>query len=409
MTTKTPTRKTSQKPSSETSKKVSSAVPKRAAASKRLSVVVPAIDPKALAKHVTDKYFWFDGATTPPLEALSSFRLRGLVLGKKVKKAPGLVALLEGSRTIGHVKLHTADLLERAPLKNGVTTLSIEGAATKDLTFLRGFDALRQLSLGARQTTLASFAGIAACPRLERLRAKQNLASTLAPLAALENLKEVVVPMAKNLRALDGLGQASLVHVDVNLAPIRNLAPLAGATGLLALKMRSAKVTSIEPILGCSRLQTLYAERSGLTSIDGIGARLRELRLLWIGDTKVSDIAPLAGLDSLLDLELAGLARIRDFSVLACLSSLRYLNVFDTGFADLGILEALPRLRRVQLGRTQVSAKDPRVKKLDAMLKKRDRRGGVVFVAEDAMTPLGNSEAAFASIAHDPKSPHNPF
>jgi hypothetical protein len=358
---------------------------------------------------VEDKYFWFDGATTPPLDALSTLNLRGLILGKKVKKAPGLVALLEASRTIGHIRLHTVDLLQRAPLTNGVTSLTIVSAATKSLSFLRGFDALLELSLGERQTNLASFAGIAACPRLERLRAQQNLASTLAPLAALENLKEVVVPRAKNLRTLDGLGQASLVHVDVNLSPIRDLAPLAGATGLLALKMRGTKVSSLDPVLGCRRLQTLYAERSGLTSIAGIGARLRELRLLWIGDTKVSDLEPLAGLDSLLDLELAGLALVRDFSVLAGLARLRYLNLFDTGFADLGILEALPALRRVQLGRTKVSAKDPRVKKLDAMLKKRDRRGGVLFVAEGAMTPLANSEAAFASIAHALKSPHNPF
>ncbi|MBL9108203.1 MAG: hypothetical protein JNM74_02985 [Myxococcales bacterium] len=375
----------------------------------RPSALDPASDPKALAKHVADGYFRFDAATTPALEGLAALPVRGVVLGKKVKEAPGLVTLLETSRTIVDVVLYTAGLLERAPRSTAVTSLTIEGATTKDLDFLRGFGELRELSIGSRQTSLASFEGIALCPKLTRLRAKQHLARTLAPLAALEHLEQLVAPMAKNLGALDGLVPSSLVHVDVNLSPIRDLAPLAGAAGLLALKMRGSKVSSITPLLGCSRLQTLYAERTALTSIDGIGERLRDLRLLWIGDTKVTDLAPLAGLDSLLDLDLTGLGRVTDFSVVARLPGLRYLNLFDTAFADVGVLEVLPELRRVHLGRTKVSPKDPRVKKLDAALRKRDRHGGVIFEADAAMTPLSNSEAAFASIAYDPGSTHNPF
>lgn len=348
-------------------------------------------------------------ATTPPLQALASTTIDSVWLRSNVKRAPGLAELLESSGTLRHLHLPSLSLLERAPRSSRLESLTIEGAATRSLDVLAGMPALVELKVGTRQTMLADFDGIGACPNLVRLKAKQHRARSIAPLAALAKLEEFVGPEAKQLSSLEGLSQATLRHVDVNLTPIRDLDPLGNARGLLALKLRGAKVTSLEPILACSKLQTLYAERSSLESVDGLGKRLAELRLLWIGDTRVSSLAGLAGLDQLLDLDLTGLKRVRDFTPLARLRRLRYLNLFDTAFDALEILEALPALVQVQLGRSRVPAKDARVKKLHAALKKRDRRGGVLFAPTGAATSLSNSQAAYCSLAYDDASRHNCF
>jgi hypothetical protein len=353
--------------------------------------------------------FTVDTAVTPPLHDLGGMPIKYVRLGSKVKRAPGLTEFLETTRTATFLQVHSIDVLERPPQQTVVSSLFIEGAATKNLDFLRGFPALEELTVGGRQTSLASFAGIEACPGLKKLKAKQHLARTLRPLAALQKLDELCSPTAKNVTSLEGVSQETLLHVDVNLTPIDSLAPLSGAKGLLALKMRGAKVRSLAPIFGCNRLQTLYAERSSLESIDGIGQSFPELRLLWIGDTKVKSIAGLAGLKALLDLDLTGLAGVRDFSALARLRAVRSLNLFDTSFTDLGILEALPDLTYVHLGRTPVSASDPRVKKLHAALKKRDREGGVFFEPIRAPTRLSNADAAFCTTAWKEGAPYNCF
>ncbi|MFO0758510.1 MAG: hypothetical protein U0359_18605 [Byssovorax sp.] len=353
--------------------------------------------------------FVVDAATTPPLHEVGALPIRYVRLGAKVKRAPGLIELLETTRTVTSLQIHSADVLERPPRSTVVTSLFIEGAATKNLDFLRGFPALEELTVGGRQTSLASLSGIDACPKLRKLKVRQHLARTLKPLASLEKLDELCSPTAKNITSLDGVSQETLLHVDVNLTPILSLAPLARASGLLALKMRGAKVSSIAPILGCHRLQTLYAERSSLESIDGIGQSMPELRLLWIGDTKVKEIGGLAGLKTLLDLDLTGLKGVRDFGVLARLGALRSLNLYDTSFTDIGILESLPALAYVHLGRTAVSASDARVKKLHAILKKRDREGGVFFDPIRAPTRLSNADAAFCTTAWEEGAAYNCF
>ncbi len=352
--------------------------------------------------------FEIDRATTPALHGLARTKVKHLWLRDKVQRAPGLADVLEASATVEFVRIKTPTVLDRVPRTSRLAALTIAGAATRDLEFLRGFPKLERLTLGDRQTNLASFAGIEACPGLTYVKAKQHLARSLQPLAALRKLEVFVGPTAKRLTSLEGLSQPSLLLVDVNLTPIQSLAPLASARGLLALKARGARFTSLAPILACRRLQTLYAERSALASVEGLGAALRDLRLLWIGDTRVDQLAGLAGLTRLLELDLTGLKRVRDFGPLAGLTQLRYLNLFDTGFADLDLLAALPNLRQVRLGRTAVSPRDPRVKQLDAALKRRGgRAGGVRFEATSAATSLGNRDAAYCSLAYDARSKHN--
>jgi hypothetical protein len=354
---------------------------------------------------------WFEcaAATTPPLQGLLQTKVKHVMLRDKVVRAPGLADVLEASRTVESLRIKASTVFDRVPQSSRLAALTIAGAATRDLGFLRGFPKLEQLTIGERQTSLASFAGIEACPGLTSVRAKQHLARSLRPLAALSQLEVFVGPTAKHLTSLEGLAQPTLLLVDVNLTPIQSLAPLASARGLLALKARGAKITSLAPILTCRRLQTLYVERSSLSSIEGLGAALRDLRLLWIGDTKVERLDGLAGLTRLLDLDVTGLKRVRDFGALAGLTQLRYLNLFDTAFADLDLLAALPNLRWVQLGRTRVSPRDPQVKRLDATLKRRGGRGGgVMFQATSAATQLGNRDAAYCSLAYDARSKHNP-
>jgi Leucine-rich repeat (LRR) protein len=107
---------------------------------------------------------------------------------------------------------------------------------------------------------------------------------------------------------------------------------------------------------------------------------LQNLRNLYIGDTKVADLAPLSGLNKLQTLiiratqvtdlsPLSGLinlqtldislANVGDLSPLAGLCDLKILNVFKTQVVDLSPLSGIPGLRQLYAGQTKVADISP--------------------------------------------------
>ncbi len=120
---------------------------------------------------------------------------------------------------------------------------------------------------------------------------------------------------------------------------------------------------------------TVHVAEISLATVDGIEA-LRNLKPLWLFDTRVSDLAPLGALQNLEELDISSL-RPDSWSFLAGLRSLRILDLHGTPFEDLALLDALPSLELVRLAKTRVRKASPQVRALDAKLQQRE--GGVSF------------------------------
>ena len=98
------------------------------------------------------------------------------------------------------------------------------------------------------------------------------------------------------MNSLAGVEYCSdLAVLSANLTAIDNLGPLSNALKLTELRIRKTNVKSLSPLFQNDSLETLYAEKSKLTEIDGIAEGLPNLRLLWLFDTKIKDLSPIAG------------------------------------------------------------------------------------------------------------------
>jgi Leucine-rich repeat (LRR) protein len=104
-------------------------------------------------------------------------------------------------------------------------------------------------------------------------------------------------------------------------------------------------------------LTALYAENTKVTNIDGIG-NLKKLRLLYLHDTPVKDLAPLLELHTLEELDVAGHKPL-SWDFLASLTSLRVLDLGMTSFKNLILLSVLPNLELVRLPKTHFKRSNP--------------------------------------------------
>ena len=141
------------------------------------------------------------------------------------------------------------------------------------------------------------------------------------------------------------------------------------------IRFRDAGLDEIQTLRGLRELAVRQAEVKGpglrhfggLESLDvtlcpladlGPVGQMKGLRRLWAGDTFVADLAPLAALTALEDLDLHGTA-IRDESVahLRGLRALRRLDVQGTNLSDEAVatLAGLGNLESLNLYRTRIS------------------------------------------------------
>ena len=137
---------------------------------------------------------------------------------------------------------------------------------------------------------------------------------------------------------------------DSGLEEIRSL------TGLRELAMRQAEVKG-PGLRHFVHLESLDVTLCPVADFEGLRG-MKGLRRLWAGDTFVSDLAPLAGLTALEDLDLHGTA-VRDEGIvfLAGLRGLRRLDLQGTSITDAAVetLEKLAGLESLNLYRTKIS------------------------------------------------------
>ncbi len=113
------------------------------------------------------------------------------------------------------------------------------------------------------------------------------------------------------------------------------------------------RLSDLAPLAGLNPLQILNI---AITQVSGLAplAGLTNLELLYVHHTQVSDLAPLAGLANLQTLSVGG-TYVSDLGPLVRLANLQTLKVGSTPVSDLAPLAGLTNLQEINLYKTPVS------------------------------------------------------
>lgn len=153
--------------------------------------------------------------------------------------------------------------------------------------------------------------------------------------------------LALNPRRLDleGCSKADLKHI---LGAVRNLC---------SLSLRNAAFTDLKMIAQHKNLQILDISQTSVSNLSPI-ADLTNLVRLNLRGTSVTDIKCLSGLKKLTVLDL-GNTRVTDLSPLACLPELRTLKLSGLDNIDLNTIRGLTNLEHLDLSHSHVEDLSP--------------------------------------------------
>ena len=310
-----------------------------------------------------------------PLAGMTS--LTSLSLGLNEIRELGPLADMTALTTLW---LYNNAITDVGPLAGmtALTELSLGNNRIFDVSPLAGMTALTELSLGSN--AIADVGPLAGMTALTRLYLSGNQIRELEPLAGLTSLTWLylsandisdVAPLVAN----DGLGRGD--HVDLRW---NTLGPSSRETHIPTLVQRGVEVlfTAFDPpempdvglrqaivramVAGLEFAGgALDASNRGIEDLTGI-EKAAGLRLLFLDRNRITDIAPLAGLnrlttawdyyDGLITLTLAH-NPVEDLTPLAAMRSLRYLALDSLSLRD---LPQLPRaLRSLYLSDNSIS------------------------------------------------------
>jgi len=173
---------------------------------------------------------------------------------------------------------------------------------------------------------------------VEGLSLNLHRPADLTPLLQLRNLRRLSV---KSGPGLDVAALAAVLRPARKLrslsieAPVRDIGPLARLTQLRLVQLDDTRITDLAPLSNLTRLSILSVSGGPLSDLSPVsGLRLERL---FIDGTQVSDLAPLAGMATLDALGLFG-CPVRDLDVIATLPALRFVRLPGTRLADVGDL-----------------------------------------------------------------------
>jgi Leucine-rich repeat (LRR) protein len=221
---------------------------------------------------------------------------------------------------------------------------------------------LLDLPAGDYQVEMVDWVAVNAVPEdLERMTGLRHLRELRLPGPIWNRNADSGKDLSKLLRFLSPVTSIEkLTFSDHFLDRIRfrdsGLDAIASLGGLRELALRQAEVKG-PGLRHFSQLQSLDVTLCPLADLQGLTG-MKRLRLLWAGDTFVSDLTPLAGLTELEDLDLHG-TPIGEESIthLAGLRALRRLDLQGTNISDAAVatLEQLSNLETLNLYRTKIS------------------------------------------------------
>jgi hypothetical protein len=147
---------------------------------------------------------------------------------------------------------------------------------------------------------------------------------------------------------LTPLREMPLTYLNVATSPVESLKPLSGINTLKVLSVGDSKVNDLTPLAGL-KVESLWLNKLNLPDLTPLrGLPLKELYLF---DSDVADLTPLSG-SPIERLHMSG-AKVRDIAPLADCTSLRSLNLSNVDVIDIRPLAGL-KLDELHLGHTRV-------------------------------------------------------
>ncbi|GAA2800040.1 NACHT domain-containing protein [Crossiella cryophila] len=219
------------------------------------------------------------------------------------------------------------------------TRIDIRNPSRNDLDFLAGVPRLR--SLNHHNDPEADLHELAEHPELAYLRL-YNPCAGLGFLASLPRLRtlELWYPPITDLWFVADLPELRELAL-ADCADLREISGVATARNLETLRLHGAvSLTDLAPLELLPALTELHLIMSELPGgLAGLGSVLPRLTWLSLNNTPVDDLAPLTG-GKLVDLDL-GYTKVADLTPLAGLDTLRRLNLQDSHQHDLAPLAGL--------------------------------------------------------------------
>jgi len=222
--------------------------------------------------------------------------------------------------------------------------------------------AIEELPAGDFQVEMVDWVAVNAVPEdLERMTGLRHLRELRLPGPLWNRNADSGKDLSKSMQFLAPVTTLEkLTFSDHFLDRIRfrdsGLDAIATLTGLRELAIRQAEVkgSGLRHFPGLQSLDLTLCPLGDLRPLTG----MKSLRRLWAGDTFVNDLAPLAGLTALEDLDLHGTG-VRDDTVvyLGGLPALRRLDLQGTEISDASVetLAKLGNLDTLNLYRTKIS------------------------------------------------------
>jgi Leucine-rich repeat (LRR) protein len=291
---------------------------------------------------------------------LNDHDFRRSVLSRVVKSTKQVTLNLKLDADFADVLLHTrvstrdgheAQELELSEL---LRKLEIGGSGSVDLGLFRDFISLKALAIQAPDVCNVARLPDGLLHKLTKLEALE-----LTNLGPFRDLGPDIVSLC-NLRELNisrsGVGElsfvkhlTSLVSLDCSYTPVSSLEPLRGVHKLQYLNMKCAEVEDLRPIAGLTSLVELeVGRRSDPLDLRGV-AELVNLKELCFQETIVEDLRPLQNLLNLETLIFYECFGVGDLSPLRKLSKLKYLHCgMCPEIVDFSPLEGLVNLESLE-------------------------------------------------------------
>ena len=184
-----------------------------------------------------------------------------------------------------------------------------------------------------------------------------------------------------NIRNLTGLKFATkLEEIRCNNNLIANLSPLAGLIRLRVIELRTNTIRDLSPITGLINLEWLIVDHNlisdlspveDLINLRGLGlvdnlisdlspiAGLIKLERIWLHENPPMDLSPLSGLTSLRGIHTWGTPIVSGLSSLAKLPKLQVIDICGGEISDISPLEGLTGLKELYLVGNEISNISP--------------------------------------------------
>ena len=161
---------------------------------------------------------------------------------------------------------------------------------------------------------------------------------------------------------------ATLTHLEVHDANIRNLTGLEFATRLEEIRCNNNSIADLSPLAGLTKLHVIEFRHNAIKNLSPV-KKLLNLDWLIVPYNLISDISPLKGLINLKGLDIGGNI-ISDFSPLAGLIKLERIWMGENPLGDISPLDGLISLRGIQTWGTPIRnlsalAKLPKLTNID--------------------------------------------